>query len=84
MRFSDSCYQPNRPGITAALTKKNNKTQRLRQLPEAIPAFTAHKDTSNKLLLVIAMVVSQRKQVEGGPLVGNILYVGPALPDSLI
>lgn len=66
------------------LWQKNNKTQRLRQLPEAIPAFTAHKDTSNKLLLVIAMVVSQRKQVEGGPLVGNILYVGPALPDSLI
>lgn len=66
------------------LWQKDNKTQRLRQLPEAIPAFTAHKDTSNKLLLVIVTVVSQRKQVEEDPLVGNILYVGPALPDSLI
>lgn len=66
------------------LWQKNNKTQWLRQPPEAIPAFTAHKDTSSKLLLVIAMVVSQRKQVEEGPLVGNILYAGPTLPDSLI
>lgn len=45
--------------------KKHTHThKRVRQLPEAIPAFTAHKDTSNKLPLVIAVVVSQR--VRGG------------------
>lgn len=64
VRFSDSCYQPNRPRITDALKQQSERKGRVRQPPGAISAFTAHKDTSNKLLLVIAKVaVSQRKQV---------------------
>lgn len=52
----------------------------MRRQPGALPAFTVHKDTSNKLLLVIAKVaVSKRKQVWGLS-VGNIclVYASPS------
>lgn len=60
--ISNGCYQPNRLRITAAPRQQSERKGRVRQPPGALPAFTAHKDTSNKLLLVIAKVASQRKQ----------------------
>lgn len=47
-----------------AAISQTQRQGRERQLPGALPAFTDHKDTSNKLLLVIAKVaVSQRKHI---------------------
>lgn len=62
--FSDSCYQPNRAqNYSCSGTTVGEKKEGQRQLPGALPGFTAHKDTSNKPLLVIAKVaVSQREK----------------------